>query len=82
MATDVLSLKLANEQLAEAVANLQRAIDQMQQQHALLTEALVRAARGQWDSARFGCDSVEAILVALNPALQGKLHAAPFEVGQ
>ena len=47
--------------------------------YALLTQALLNAARGQWDAARFGTQSVEAILVALNPALQGKVHAAPFE---
>jgi hypothetical protein len=82
MATDVFALKLANQELADAVANMQRAMDQMQVQHALLAQALLNATRGQWDAARFGRDSVEAILVAINPALQGKVHAVPFENGQ
>ena len=81
MATDVLALQLANQELADAVANMQRAIDQMQQQQALQIQALLNAARGQWDAARFGTQSVEAILVALNPALQGKVHTAPFDDG-
>jgi len=81
MATDVIALKLANQELAEAVANMQRAIDQMQRQQALQIQALLNAARGQWDAARFGTQSVEAILVALNPALQGKVHAGPFDEG-
>ena len=36
MAVDVLALQTAYQELAEAVANIQRAIDQTQQQHALL----------------------------------------------
>jgi hypothetical protein len=80
MVTEVLALKVANQELADAVANLQRAVDQMQQQQALQTQALLNATRGQWDAARFGTQSVEAILVALNPALQGKVHAAPFDL--
>jgi hypothetical protein len=82
MVTDVVALKLANQELADAVANLQRAVDQMQQQQALQTLALLNAARGHWDAARYGPQSVEAILVALNPALQGKVHAAPFDDSQ
>lgn len=82
MATDVFSLKLANQELADAVANMQRAIDQMQQQHALLLQALVNASRGRWGAAEFGRDSVEGNLVAIDPALQGKVYAGPFEVGQ
>ena len=82
MATEVVALKLANQELADALANLQRAVDQMQQLQALQTQALLNAARGQWDAARFGSQSVEAILVALNPALQGKVLTAPFEDGQ
>lgn len=82
MATDVFTLKLANQELADAVANMQRAIDQMQLQHTLLTQALLNALRGRWDAARFGDDSVEALLVAMNPALQGKVHAVPFDDGQ
>jgi hypothetical protein len=82
MVTDVLALKLANQELADAVANLQRAVDQMQQLQALQTQALLYAARGHWDAARYGSQSVEAILVAQNPALQGKVHIAPFYDGQ
>jgi hypothetical protein len=78
MATDDITLKLANQELAEALANIQRAVDQIQQQQALQIQALLNATRGQWDAARYGTQSVEAILVALNPALQGKVHAVPF----
>jgi len=79
MPPDVLQLKLANQELSEAMANMQRAIDQMQLQHALYAHALLNATRGRWDAARFGTESVEAILVAMNPALQGKVHALPFD---
>lgn len=79
MATDEVTLKLGDRELAETVANMQRAIDQMQQQQALQLQALLNAARGQWDAARFGTQSVEAILVALNPSLQGKVHVVPFD---
>ena len=82
MATDVSALQIANQELSDAVANIQRAMDQVQQQHALLIQALVNATRGQWDAARYGPQSVEAILVALNPSLQGKVHTAPFGVGK
>jgi hypothetical protein len=82
MALDVLALQTAYQELAEAVANIQRAIDQTQQQQALQTQALLNAVRGQWDAARYGTQSVEAILVALNPSLQGKVDAIPFERGQ
>jgi hypothetical protein len=82
MATDVVSLQLANQELAAAVANLQRTTDQLQQQHALLTQALLNVIRGQWDAAQFGMQSVEAVLVALNPALQGKVNAVPFGPGR
>ncbi len=82
MATDVVSLQIANQELATAVANLQRTIDQLQQQQALLTQALLNTIRGQWDAAQFGMQSVEAVLVALNPALQGKVNAIPFGPGR
>ena len=82
MATDVFALTLRNQELETAVANMQRAVDQMQVQHALLVQALLNAARGQWAAAQFGLDSVEAMLVAINPALHGKVHAVPFESGQ
>ena len=81
-ATDVNALQNANQELAEAVANIQRAIDQLQQQQALQTQALLNAIRGQWDAAQFGPQSVEAILVALNPGLQGKVNAIPFDPGR
>jgi hypothetical protein len=82
MATDVSTLQTANEELAQAVADMQRALDQLQQQHALHTQALLNAIRGQWDAAQFGTQSVEAILVALNPGLQGKVNAIPFVPGR
>jgi hypothetical protein len=82
MATDIVIQPTASQELAEAVANMQRAIDQIQQQQALQTQALLNVIRGQWDAARFGTQSVEAILVALNPSLQGKVHALPFDHGR
>lgn len=71
-----------HEDLALALANMQRAVDQLQQQQALQTQALLNAIRGQWDAAQFGLHSVEAILVALNPGLQGKVGAIPFGDGR
>jgi len=79
MALDVLALQTAYQELAEAVANQQRAIDQTQQHQALLAQALLYARRGQWHAARYGSQSVEAILVAISPSLQGKVDAVPFE---
>ena len=81
-AVDVLALQTAYQELAAAVANIQRAIDQTQQQQALQTLALLNAVRGQWDAARYGTQSVEAILVALNPSLQGKVEPVPFDGGR
>ena len=74
MATDVYALETANQELAQAVANMQRAVDQMQQQLSLLELAALNTIRGQWDAARFGSQSAEAALVARNPGLQGKVH--------
>jgi hypothetical protein len=82
MATDVFPRQTATQDLAQAVADLQRAVDQLQQQQALHTQAILNAIRGQWDAAQFGTQSVEAILVALNPALQGKVNAVPFARGR
>lgn len=82
MAVDVLALHAAYQELAEAVANIQRAIDETQQQQALQTQALLNLVRGQWDAARYGAQSVEAILVALNPSLQGKVDVTPFDAGR
>ena len=82
MATDLVALQTANQELAQAIANLQRGIDQQQQQQALLTQALLNVIRGQWDAAQFGAQSAEAFLVALNPSLQGKVDAVPFGHGR
>jgi hypothetical protein len=82
MATDVVSLQTANDELAQVVANQQRALDQLQVQYALHTQALLNAIRGRWDAAQHGPQSVEAILVALNPELQGKVEAVPFDPGR
>jgi hypothetical protein len=82
MATDVSSHETANHELAQAVADMQRAVDQMQQQISLLELAALNTIRGQWDAARFGVQSAEAALVARNPGLQGKVHAVPFEQSQ
>jgi hypothetical protein len=82
MATEVSALQTANQELAQAVADMQRALDQVQQQQALYAQALLNAIRGQWDAAQFGPQSVEAILVALNPGLQGKVNAIPFVPGR
>ena len=78
MAADRDTLETANQELAQALANMQRAVDQLQQQHVLYAQALLSIVRGEWDAARFGPNSVEAILVALNPSLQGKVNAIPF----
>jgi hypothetical protein len=78
MAAQLVTLEITNQELTQAMANMQRAMDQLQQQQALHTQALLNAIRGQWDAARFGTQSVEAILVALNPSLQGKVNPIPF----
>jgi len=78
MAADLATLEIANQELAEALANMQRAVDQLQQQQALYTQALLNAVRGRWDAARYGSQSVEAILVALNPSLHGKVNPIRF----
>lgn len=82
MATDVVALQTANAELSQALANMQRALDQLQQQQALQTHALLNTIRGRWDAAQNGSQSVEAILVALNPGLQGKVEALPFVPGR
>lgn len=48
-------------------------ITQLQTQQGLQTQALINALEGRW----VGADSVEAILYALNPALQGTLQPDP-----
>jgi hypothetical protein len=79
MAIDVTALQASQEQHAEAIAHLQRAIELLAQQQALHAQALLHAIQGKWDAAQFGPESAEAVLVALNPALQGKVDAVPFE---
>jgi hypothetical protein len=80
MSSDVIAPQAANQDLA--LANIQRTIDQLQQQHALVVQALLNVIRAQWDSAQYGTQSAEAILVALNPALQGKVKPVPFDQGR
>lgn len=45
-------------------------ITQLQAQQALFTQALTQALQGKWT----GADSVEALLYALNPNIQGTLE--------
>ena len=82
MATDVIAPQITNEDLAQEVANIQRTLDETREQQALLAQALLNAIRGRWDAAQNGPQSVEAILVALNPGLQGKVEAVPFVPGR
>jgi hypothetical protein len=48
-------------------------ITQLQNQQGLQTQALVNALEGRW----VGANSVEAIIYALNPGLQGQLVPDP-----
>jgi hypothetical protein len=82
MATEVVAYQTSNEELAQAIANIQLTLDQTREQQALLVQALLNAIRGRWDAAQNGAQSVEAILVALNPGLQGKVEAVPFDPGR
>ena len=82
MSGTVVDLQNENAELAEALANQQRALDELQQQQALLAEAILNLLRGRLDAAQFGANSVEAMLVALNPVLQGKVHPSPFVPGR
>jgi hypothetical protein len=82
MPTDVIAPNPATHEVADAIANMQRAVDQLQLQQALLSQALLNVIRAQWDSAQFGPQSAEAILVALNPSLQGKVNPVPFVQGR
>ena len=83
MATDVITaLQTAIQDLAQAVANMQRAVDQLQQEQALQTQAILHTIRGRWDAAQNGAQSAEAILVALSPNLAGKVNAIPFVLGR
>jgi hypothetical protein len=78
MATDVIAPHTTNEELAQALANMQRTVDQIQQQQSLLELAVLNLIRGQWDAAQHGAQSAEAALVARNPGLQGKVRPVPF----
>jgi hypothetical protein len=83
MATDVITgLQTTVQELAQAVANMQRAVDQVQQEQALQTQAILNTIRGRWDAAQNGAQSAEAILVALSPNLAGKVNAIPFVQGR
>lgn len=48
-------------------------ITQLQNQQGLQTQAFINALEGRW----VGADSVEAIIYALNPGLQGTLTPDP-----
>jgi hypothetical protein len=83
MATDVITaLQTTTQELVQAVANMQRAVDQLQQEQVLQTQAILNTIRGRWDAAQNGSQSAEANLVALSPSLQGKVHAVPFVPGR
>jgi len=82
MATEMLTVQAENLELKQALASMQRTLDQLQQQHGLLLQAIVNMVRGRWDAAQFGTQSVESDVVALNPALHGKVHAVPFGSGR
>ena len=80
MATDIIAPNAAAKD--ELLANMQHSIDQIQQQQALIIQALLSMLRAQWDSAQFGPNSAEAALVALNPTLHGKVNPVPFVSGR
>jgi len=82
MASELITQQAVDHDLAQAVADMQRAVDELRQQQALQAQAILNAIRGQWDAAQFGPQSVEAILVALNPGLQGKVNPIPFDHGR
>jgi hypothetical protein len=82
MATDLTTLQTANQELAEALAVMQHTVDELKMQQGLLLDAVVNIIQGRWDAAQFGHHSVEADVVALNPALQGKVNAVPFVQGR
>ena len=83
MASDVpTGLQTTVQELAQAVANMQRAVDQLQLEQTLQTQAILNTIRGRWDAAQNGAQSAEAVLVALSPNLQGKVNAVPFVHGR
>lgn len=92
MATDLITRQMPSQDLAlvlaelqrvgQLAADMQRAVDEMQQQQSLLELALLLTLRGQWDAAQYGAQSAEAALVARNPGLQGKVNPIPFVQGR
>lgn len=48
-------------------------ITQLQTQQGLQTQALIAALEGRW----IGANSVEALIYALNPSLEGQLNPDP-----
>jgi hypothetical protein len=76
---DISALQTTNDDLAQALANMQQTLDQVQQHQALLARAMLNAIRGRWAAAEFGTQSVESMLVALDPALHGKVEAVRFD---
>ena len=52
----------------------QAQIKQLQDQQALLTQALVAALQGQWTG---GAATVEGFLYAINPTLEGQVTPNP-----
>jgi hypothetical protein len=81
MATTDLTL-LQIQELSQALAVMQQSLDQLKLQHGLLIDAFVNVVEGRWDAAQFGNRSVEADVVSMNPALQGKLQPIPFVHGR
>jgi hypothetical protein len=79
MSTDVSALSTTNAEIAQTLANMQRTLDQLQQQQTLLAQAVLNVIRGRWDAAQFGTQSVESFVVAFDPALHGKVEAVRFE---
>lgn len=55
------------------MTDYQPEITQLQTQQGLQTQALINALEGRW----IGANSVEAIVYALNPGLQGTLTPDP-----
>jgi hypothetical protein len=78
--TDSTTLQI--QELSQALAVMQHSLDQLKLQHGLLIDAFVNVVEGRWDAAQFGNRSVEADVVSMNPALQGKLNPIPFVHGR
>jgi len=81
MAIDVTNLHSSEASDPQLTALLQRILvrlDEQAQFQALLAEAIKLLIQGRWDAAQYGSQSVEALLVAYNPADQGKVDPIPF----